>query len=117
MKLGLLLLPLALAAAPAQATSSMLCSTAGDKPIAALLVIGQAAISSVVQASLTDDGREIPVQVAQSWIDQDELRLDLVDPNAERQELRLLAKAKGEGYDGSLWRNGKRRWVRCGEAG
>jgi hypothetical protein len=80
------------------------------------LVIGNSAVSSVVQASLTDDGREVPVSVAQAWLERDEIRLDLVDPNAERHELRLVARSKGDNYDGSIWRNGKRRWVRCSES-
>lgn len=109
-------LPLSLVAAtPAHATSSLVCSTAGAHPIDVSLVIGLTAVSNVVQARLTDDGREIPVHVAQAWLDEHEVRADLVDPNAERHELRLIAKAKGDGYDGSIWRGGKRRWVRCSE--
>jgi hypothetical protein len=103
-------------AAPAHATSGLFCSTAGEKPIVVQLVIGNSAVSSVVQASLTDDGREVPVSVAQAWLERDEIRLDLVDPNAERHELRLVARSKGDNYDGSIWRNGKRRWVRCSES-
>jgi hypothetical protein len=117
MKLAPLALPLALlAAAPAHATGGLLCETAGANPIQVQLVIGHTVVSAVVQARLTDDGTDVPVTVAQAWLVESELRLDLTDPNAERHELRLLAKRKGDSYDGSLWRGGKRRWVRCVES-
>lgn len=100
---------------PAHATGGMVCQTAGPRPVSLSLVIGHTAVSHVVQARLSDNGVNVPVTVAQSWLDQSELRLDLTDPNAERHELRLRVRAKGKGYDGSLWRNAKRRWVRCVE--
>ena len=113
----LLLVPaLALfAASPAYATSSLLCSTAGANPIEVHLVIGNNAVSAIFQARLIDKGRNIPVTVAQSWLERNEVRADLVDPNIERHELRLRAKLRGKYYDGSIWRGGKRRWVRCRE--
>ena len=117
MRLAFLAIPLALlAATPARATGGLLCSTAGANPIQVQLVIGHTAVSSVVQARLTDKGADVPVAIAQAWLVENELRLDLTDPNAERHELRLLAKRKGDKYDGSLWRGGKRRWVRCVES-
>ena len=79
------------------------------------MVISDTAVSAVVQARLSDDGRDIPVHVAQAWLERNHVRLDLEDPNAERRELRLMAKAKGQHYDGSIWRHGRRRWVRCQE--
>lgn len=100
-------------ATPARATGGLVCQTAGPRPVSVSLVIGLTAVSHVVQARLSDNGADVPVTVAQSWLDRNELRLDLTDPNAERHELRLRARAKGDGYDGSLWRHGKRRWVRC----
>jgi hypothetical protein len=103
-------------ASPAWATGGLVCRTAGPRPIVVSLVIGHTAVSSAVQARLSDNGIELPVEIAQSWLDPTELRLDLTDPNAERHELRLRARAKRDGYDGSLWRQGKRRWVRCVES-
>jgi hypothetical protein len=102
-------------ASPAHATGGLVCETAGPRPVSVSLVIGLTAVSHVVQARLSDNRVNVPVTVAQSWLDPNELRLDLTDPNAERHELRLRARARGSGYDGSLWRNGKRRWVRCAE--
>ena len=109
-------MPLAIAfAAPAGATGSLICRTAGALPIEVGMVISHTAVSAVVQARLTDDGRDVPVHVAQAWLEAGEVRLDLEDPNAERHELRLRAKGRGERLDGSIWRSGKRRWVRCEE--
>lgn len=116
-RLALLSVPLALlATTPAHATGGLFCETAGANSIQVQLVIGHTAVSNVVQARLTDAGTEVPVTVAQAWLEDNELRVDLTDPNAERHELRLLAKRKGENYDGSIWRGGKRRWVRCVES-
>lgn len=64
---------------------------------------------------LLDNGRNVPVIHPQWWLDDSELRLLLADPTATRRELILKAKRKGPGYDGSVWRNGERRWVRCVE--
>ena len=112
----LIALPLALAmATPAHATGSLACRTAGAKPIEAWLVISHTAVPSVVSARLSDNGRDVPVKVAQSWLEPNQVRLDLTDGNAARHELRLRASLNDSSYDGSLWRNGVRRWVRCRE--
>ena len=103
------------AASPAFATGGLVCRTAGAPPLQVAVVISHTAVSSVVSARLTDNRREVPVAVAQSWLEPNELRLDLTDRNAVRHELRLRAKRNGNVYDGSLWRGGKRRWVRCRE--
>ena len=100
---------------PANATGGLVCRTAGAKPIEAWLVISHTVVPSVVSARLADKGRDVPVKVAQAWLDPNEVRLDLTDGNAIRHELRLRAKLNGSSYDGSLWRNGVRRWVRCRE--
>jgi hypothetical protein len=105
-----------LAAAPAAATGGMACRTAGANPIEVGLVVGHAVVPAIVGARLTDRGRAVPVAVAQAWLDEEMLRLDLVDPQAMRRELRLTARRSGAHYDGSLWRDGKRRGVRCREA-
>jgi hypothetical protein len=105
----------ALSATPAFATGGMICRTAGAHPIEIAIVISHTAVPSVVSARLTDNGREIPVSVAQSWLEPSELRLDLTDKQALRHEARLRVTAKGRTYDGSLWRLGKRRWLRCRE--
>jgi hypothetical protein len=106
---------LAAVAAPAQATGGLTCSTAGARPLSLWLVISHTAVPAIVSARLSDDGRDVPVAVAQAWLEPNEVRLDLSDRNAMKHELRLRARANGRAYDGSLWRNGKRRWVRCRE--
>jgi hypothetical protein len=107
-----------LIAAPAQATTGLVCNTAGDRPIHLALVISHTAVPAIVSARLTENGRDVPVVTAQSWLDTNEVRVDLVDRNALRHELRLRAtwRSDSRSYDGSLWRGGQRRWVRCRES-
>lgn len=102
-------------ASPAHATDGLVCRTAIGPPIHVAMVISHTAVSAVVSARLTDNRREVPVAVAQSWLEPNEVRLDLTDRNATRHELRLRAKRNGRFYDGSIWRLGQRRWVRCRE--
>ena len=102
-------------ASPAIATGGLVCTTAGPNPISVAAVIGHTAVPALVSARLTENGRPVPVTVGQSWLEPNEFRLDLTDSNALKHELRLRTKRNGDSYDGSLWRGGKRRWVRCRE--
>ena len=106
-----------IAAAPAQASGGLMCRTAGPRPVTLALVVSHTAVPAVVSTRLTDNGRAIPAQTAQSWLDPTELRIDLTDRNAQRHEARLRAtwRAGSRSYDGSIWRDGQRRWVRCRE--
>lgn len=106
-----------LATSPAQATGGLICGTAGERPVQLFLVISHTAVPAVVSARLTDNRRVVSVATAQSWFDAQEVRLDLVDRNATVHEARLRAtwRSSTRSYDGSLWRNGKRHWVRCRE--
>lgn len=112
-----LALPLAALAftSPAHATGGLICRTAGAQPIELSLVISHTAVPAIVSARLTDAGRGVPVALAQSWLEPGELRVDLVDPNAQRHEARLRVRKASRAFDGTLWRDGKRRWVRCRE--
>jgi len=105
-----------IAAAPAHATGGMTCRTAGAAPVEVSLVIGHVAGSPLVSARLVDNGRVVAVAKSQWWLDNSELRLLLSDPNAVRREVVIKAKRNGQVYDGSLWRGGRQRWVRCREA-
>jgi hypothetical protein len=117
MKMVVLAIALAAAAAaPAHATGGLVCRTAGARPIELALVVSHTAVSSVVSGRLTDNARAVPVHLAQSWLEPNELRVDLVDRNAVRHELRLRATKNGRYYDGVIWRWGQRRWIRCREA-
>ncbi|HXG81984.1 MAG TPA: hypothetical protein VNJ05_09310 [Sphingomicrobium sp.] len=113
----LLILSALIVAAPAQATMGLICSTAGPPPVHLALAISHTAVPSVVSARLTDNRRDVSVVTAQSWFDPSEVRVDLVDRNAMRHEARLRAtwRPGSHSYDGTLWRNGKKRWVRCRE--
>ena len=99
----------------AHATGGLVYRTAGARPIELAMVISHTAVSSVVSARLTDNGREVPVALAQSWLEPTAVRLDLTDRNAARHELRLRARRNGTAYDGAIWRLGRSRWVRCRE--
>lgn len=116
MKRFLLVLPLAVAApSVAHATGGLLCKTAGAQAIEVSVGFGHVPGSPLIQTRLIDDGRVIPAQSAQWWLDDREMRLLLIDPDAHRQQLTLKVTRNGPVYDGSLWRDGKRRWVRCRE--
>lgn len=113
----LVVLPLTLmAAVPAQATGGFLCRTAGARPIEVALTIGHVPGSPLVSARLMYSGRNVPAQSAQWWLDDKELRLLLIDPGARQQQLLLKARRNGRAYDGTVWRSGQRRWVRCRES-
>ncbi len=116
MKKILLAFSLSLAASPAFATGGFTCRTAGPNPIEATVGFGHAPGSPLVGSRLAENGRPIPVVHPQWWLDSSELRLVLTDPNAMRREAIIKTRRNGQFYDGSLWRGGKRRWVRCRES-
>ena len=104
-------------ALPAYATGGFQCRTSGPKPILVSIGFGHAPGAPLLRDAmrLTDDGRSIPVSAPQWWFDQSELRLLLADPSALRREAIIKARRNGRTYDGSLWRGGRRYWVRCRE--
>jgi hypothetical protein len=114
MKKTILCAALAGLAAPAQATGGMVCRTAGPQPIEVAVGFGHVPGSPLILTRLIDNGRQVPARQAQWWLDNSEVRLLLIAPDAHREELTLRAKRRnGHIYDGSVWRGGKRRWVRC----
>lgn len=120
MKKYLTLAPLLMfAAAPAHATGGLVCRTAGAKPIEVSLGFGHVPGAPLIATRLLDNGRTVPVSAAQWWLDNAEVRVLLIGPNASKEELILRAKRNHARhfFDGSLLRNGKRRWVRCREDG
>jgi len=104
-------------AAPAHATGGFVCRTAGARPIQVSIGFGHVAGAPLLQDStrLTDNGRNIPTKAPQWWFDGTELRLLLADPNGMRREAIIKARRNGQVYDGNIWRNGQRRWIRCRE--
>lgn len=118
MKNYLLAVPvLFLASAPAHATAGMFCTTGGAKSLDLSLTISHVVAGPLVSAALIDDGVEVPSEKAQWWLDEKEMRLILIDPNAEREELVLMARRRGDDYVGTVKRGGKTRAVRCEESG
>lgn len=117
MKTKLFALLLAFVAAPpAQATGGLTCKTAGDRPIEVSLGFQHGSGAPLFLSRLRDNGRDVPVSAPQWWLDDQEVRLLLFEPNEHSQQLLLKASRNGPVYDGSLWRGGKRRWVRCRES-
>lgn len=115
-RLGLLMLASVVLAAPAGATGGFVCRTAGPRPVEVAIGFGHVPGSPLILTQLIDSGRKVPVRDAQWWLDQSEVRLLLVSPDVHRQELLLRAARNGHVYDGSIWRGGERRWVRCKES-
>ena len=102
-----------LGATPAYATGGLVCRTAGSRHVEVSIGFGHVPGSLLILTRLLDNGRQVPVKSAQWWLDNDEVRLILIDPSAVRRELVMRARRNGFVYDGSLWRDGRRRWVRC----
>ena len=111
----MLALWLVLSASPALATGGLVCRTAGAAPLQVSVGFGHVPGSPLILARLTDNGRPVPSQSAQWWLDNREMRLVLTSPNAMREELVLRARRDGHVYDGSVVRDGRSRWVRCRE--
>ena len=105
-----------LTATSAQATGGLTCRTAGARPVEVTVGFGHAPGAPLFLVRLTENGRTIPATAPQWWLDQTELRLLLSDPTAMRREAIIKAVRRGPFYDGSLWRSGQRRWVRCRES-
>ena len=107
---------IAFGATSAQASGGLTCRTGGPHPVEVALGFGHVPGAPLVGRRLLDSGRNVPVKDAQWWLDQNEVRVLLISPGAEREEVRVHAKRQGRAYDGSLWRGGQRRWVRCRES-
>ncbi|MEH6759224.1 MAG: hypothetical protein V7676_17205 [Parasphingorhabdus sp.] len=103
---------------PAHATGGLACKTAGDEPIIVSLGFGHVPSAGLFLARLVDGREEIAVSASQWWLSGSELRLALVSPDAITEELVLIASwnRATNTYDGSVWRAGRKRWVRCREA-
>lgn len=114
----MLLLATVALASPAQATGGFTCRTAGPGVIEVSIGFGHAPGAPLLTDAtrLLDDGRLIPVTAPQWWLDDSELRILLSDPSAMRREAIVKTRKNGPFYDGSLWRGGKRHWVRCKES-
>ncbi|MBX7539740.1 hypothetical protein [Qipengyuania sphaerica] len=118
MRKAALALPLAALAVPAHATGGMACSTAGPEPVEIVLGFGHVPSAGLFLARLADAGREIAAEATQWWMQGSEMRLAMVSMETGEAEVTLVAdwNEEARAYDGSIWREGKKRWVRCREA-
>ena len=62
------------------------------------------------------DGRDVPVDAPQWWLDDSELRLVLTDRQANERLAVVKAVRKGDAYDGSVLYQGRHHWIRCRES-
>lgn len=119
--LALLGLPLLAVATPALATGGFDCRTTDGSNIRLSGTIGHTIVSPMVGARLHLGDRvlstteeDAPIAVGRSWIDEHEIRVDLVDANAMRFEAELRARIGARGIaSGTLERDGTSHPVRC----
>ena len=117
----LLALPMLLAAAPAFATGGFACEATDGSGIAIGGTIGHVVGAPLVGAWLEVGGRrrattDAPpeLSVGRSWIDEREIRVDLVDPNFERFEAQLRVETTDAGEArGTVVLDGVTHPVRC----
>ena len=107
---------LALLASPAYATGGFQCRTAADPRIEITLGFGHTAGSALFSQRLRVDGKDIPVDAPQWWLDDNDLRLVLTDEQANERLAVVKAKREGDAYDGSVVYRGKSHWIRCRES-
>ena len=110
------------AAAPAMATGTILCRSQLQPDLQLYLVIGRGAGSVIAQARLIDGSQVLATGVApdgpaiaQAWLDDRDLRLDIVDSNHENYLARLVATRRGPTgrYAGSLRYRGRTFSITC----
>lgn len=104
-------------AQPAKATGGLVCQTAKGRPIKIVVGFGHGLGSELFLYKLQERGREVPVEVSQWWMRGEEVRLALISPDTMREEAIVIANWNEEtrSYDGSVLRDGGRRWIRCRE--
>jgi len=118
---ALLALPLLGLASPALATGGFHCEAVDGSALAISGSVGHVVASPLLGASLHLGDRTLstsdqPPQIAigRSWLDEREIRVDLVDANAERFEAQLRVRTRRDGTaTGTLIREGRTHRVRC----
>ena len=121
MKLRTFVLSLLFLSAPALATGGFDCQATDGSDVAMSGAVGRVVGAPLVGATLwlgerglstTDPDPQIVI--ARSWIDEQELRVDLADPQLERFEARLRARTRNDGTAvGTLEREGRSHPVQC----
>ena len=116
----LIALPLLFAAAPAFATGGFDCRTTDGSGIELSGTVGRVVGNPIIAAALrigesawlTNDA-EPRIVIARSWLDEEELKVDLADAQVERLEARLRTRVTRNGATGTIERDGRRHPVRC----
>ena len=106
---------LSFTAAPAHATGGFHCRTASEPKIEISVGFGHVVGTPIFGERLSVDGKDIPVEAPQWWLDDSELRLLLTDKQANERLAVVRATRNGDTYDGSVTYKGKRYWIRCYE--
>ena len=102
-------------AAPAQATGGYLCKTADGSDVELAVGFGHVPGAPIVAKHLWVDGKKIPVQAPQWWLDDEEMRIELTDTDMMHTLLVMRTKRNGWNYDGQVTWAGKTHWIRCKE--
>ena len=105
-------------ATPAHATGGLLCRTAYARPLEISLGFGHVPAAGLFRAKLREGDKDIPVDATQWWMQGDELRLAMRHKDSFEMAATLIANwnEAARAFDGSISRNGRKRWVRCREA-
>ena len=112
-------------AAPALATGTIHCSSTERGAPEIYLSIGRGAGAAIVQMSLsgpagqftTGAGPRAPI-VSQSWLDERELKIEVIDHNVEYPVARLISRRAGENlYRGTLRYRGRTHAMTCESEG
>jgi hypothetical protein len=114
-------LPLLLIGAPAFATGGFHCQTTDGSNLAISGSVGHVVGFPLLGATLhlgertlatTDEPPQI--SIGRSWLDDREIRVDLIDSNAERYEAQLRVRVTRDGTArGTLVREGRTHRVQC----
>jgi hypothetical protein len=107
-------------AAPALATGGFDCRATDGSNIGISGSLGRVVGNPLLGASLqlgertlSTAGDRPEIAVGRSWIDEREIRVDLIDPQALRFEAQLRARMTRSGATGTLVREGRTYRVRC----
>lgn len=100
-------------ATPARATQGMLCS---GKGASMHLLFGNAAVPVLDSATLNAGQAVVPSAIARNWADEQEIRVDLADPDQMALIASLRLRSGKRGWYGHLTYQRRKIAVRCEEA-
>ena len=112
-------LPLLALGSPALASGGYQCTAADGTRVA--IVIGHAVAPAIAQVRIEEEGRSVSttgeapdLRLLQSWVDDKEIRIDLVDAAVMRFEARLRVRVTGPlAATGTLDRGGQVQKIAC----